>query len=321
MTPPLGWIRPEDRTPSQWDAHDDAIDQMPHTFSIVGHSDNGPYVNLMELWSHTQVVQKLGFAFPGVRQVTGSCVGAGGGNVLFSLVGVEILKMGDSEELIVPFWLYPYGKSRELLGDKSEGEGSLGSTFAQACKQFGVFGNHESGLPTPQNSDGLVWGRESEMKWSNGFAAPRQWVDLAKRFLVQTVTPLKSSQEAAAALKNGYPVTFASNNYMTPGAERVQGSGENAACVGALTTYGPHQTSLQAVWDHPSLGTLFWNENQWARNTYKACPKVGRSSGCWMTARDLDNAIRSLSAEVFAFSQYQGYPAQTLNWGDALRNF
>jgi len=269
----------------------------------------------------SKVVESLEFEFTGTHQLTGSCVGAGGGNVLFTLVAIEVLRLNDPEQIILPFWLYPYGKSRELLGDRSEGEGSLGSTFAQACKQFGVFGNHEPGLPQPENTDGLIWGERVEMKWSNGTAAPRQWVDLAKRFLVRTTTPLKSSAEARDAIRNGYPVTFACNNFMTPGQERVLGSGADSCSVGALSSRGGHQTSLQAVWDHPTLGLLFWNQNQWGNKAYIADPKTGRRDGCWMTAKDFDAAIRGLDAEVFAFSQYDGYPAQTLSWGDALRDF
>lgn len=322
-TPPLGWISPADRTSKQLDADADCLAKMPKRFAITGSApDVGPYVNLMDLWKEPQVTQAFGYIFPGVHQITGSCVGAGGGNVLFTLCAIEVIRLNDPEQIILPFWLYPYGKSRELLGDTREGEGSLGSTFAEACKRFGVFSNSESGLPQPQNSDGLVWGKEAEMKWSNGTAAASNWVTLGKTHLVRTTTPLKSSQEVRESIRNGYPVTFASNNYMTPGAERVIGSGADAACVGSLTTYGPHQTSIQAAWDHPTLGLLFWNENQWARNTYKTDPKTGRASGCWMTAKDVDNAIRGLDAEVINFSQYDGYPAQNVvDWSDAFRNF
>lgn len=321
-TPPLGWIEPQQRTNEMIDADADCLLRMPPQFAIRGTApDPGPFVNLMEMWRAPDVKSALGFEFTGTHQLTGSCVGAGGGNALFTLVAIEVLRLNQPEQIILPFWLYPYGKSRELLGDRSEGEGSLGSTFAQACKQFGVFGNHEAGLPQPENSDGLVWGERVEMQWSNGAAAPKQWVDLAKRFLVRTTTPLKSSAEARDAIRNGYPVTFACNNYMTPDATRVQGSGADACAVGSLSSRGGHQTSLQAVWDHPTLGLLFWNQNQWGNTAYIADPKTGRRDGCWMTAKDFDTAIRSLDAEVFAFSQYDGYPAQQLSWGDALRDF
>jgi len=317
--PPLGWIAPQDRTPLMLGANDDALGTMPRLFKLDGvGEDPGPYVHLMELWKHPEVVKALGFEFPGVKQITGSCVGAGGGNVCFSLSAVEVIRLKEREQIILPFWLFTYGKSRELLGERSEGEGSLGSTFARAAKEFGIFSNHESGLPTPSNTDGLVWGQATEMKWSNGTAIASNWVEVGRRHLVRSTAPIKSSKECRDALANLYPVTFACLNFMTPGAERVIGSGADAACVGSLSTRGPHQTSIQGYWDHPSLGLLLWNENQWARNTYKIDPKTGRSSGCWMTAKDFDNAIRSLDAEVFAFSQHDGYPAQKIDvdWSD-----
>ena len=312
-TPPLGWIRPDERTQTMWDVHEIAVKNMRQPFRIAGHGeDPGPYLNLIELWRNPEVVTALGYEFSGIHQITGSCVGAGGGNAIFSMACVEVIRLNDPEQIVIPFWLFTYGKSRELLGDRTEGEGSLGSTFAEAAKRFGVFSNTEDGLPQPQNTDGLIWGEAVEMKWSNGIAIPAKWLDVGRKHLVKTVAPLKSSADVKASLQNLYPVTFACDYYMGPNGARVRGSSDNKACVGTLNTFGGHQTTLQGYWEHPELGLLFWNENQWDRNTYPVDPKTGRASGVWMPASEVDRAIRGMNAEVYGWSQYDGYPAQKI---------
>ncbi len=135
---------------------------------------------------------------------------------------------------------------------------------------------------------------------------------------MRSTDPVKSSKDGRDAIRNLYPLTFASPWYMNPGSERVQGS-KDPACVGSLSGDGGHQTSIQAVWDHPELGLLFWNENQWGLKTYKVDPKTGSGSGCWMTERDFNKVAQSRDGEIYAYSQYDGYPAQSMkSWGDLL---
>lgn len=318
MNFPTGWIEPKDRTEAMNQADALARANMRPQFALIGTApDPGPYVNLMDLWKSPQVVSSIGFEYPGVHQLTGSCVGAGGGNCIFTLSAAEVILKGDREEIIIPFWLYTYGISRMLIGDKSEGEGSLGSAFAEAAKTYGTFSQKESGLPPFTNGDGLTWGDKVELKWSNGTAIAQNWITLGKTHLVRSTDPVKSSKDGRDAIRNIYPMTFASPWYMTPGAEKVQGSKE-PACVGALSSNGGHQTSILAVWDHPELGLIFWNENQWGLKTYKTDPKTGRSSGCWMTEKDFNKVAQSRDGEVFAFSQHDGYPAQSLPWSSIL---
>jgi hypothetical protein len=315
MNYPTGWIKPEDRTAEMHAADATARQGMRPRFALDGvqRIDPGPYVNLMDLWKHPSVIAALGFEFSGVHQLTGSCVGAGGGNAIFTLSAVEVILKNDPEQIILPFWLHPYGKSRELMGERSEGEGSLGSTFAQAVKQFGCFSQKEPGLPPYENNDGLTWGAKTELKWSNGTAIGSEWVTLGKKHLVKSTDPVKSSNDGKGSIKNLYPMTFACPWFMTPGQERVQGSKE-PACVGSLSSNGGHQTSILAVWEHPELGLLFWNENQWGLKTYKTDPKTGRGSGCWMTERDFNKVAQNRDGEIFSLSQYDGYPSQSIDW-------
>lgn len=315
---PLGWIPFHARTVEMDDAHAAALAKMRPMFTLAGSApDPGPYVNLMDTWKAPAVVQALGFEFPGIHQLTGSCVGAGLGNCTFTLQAVEVLLKNDPEQIFVPFWLFTYGISRMLIGETSEGEGSLGSAAAEAAKDFGEFGQQEPGLPAFSNNDGLTWGDKTELKWSNGKAIGNNWLQIGKKHLIKSTDPVKSAAQGRDAIRNGYPLTFASPWYMNPGSEQVKGSKE-PACVGSLSGNGGHQTSILAVWDHPELGLLFWNENQWGLSVYKECPKIKRRAGCWMTERDFEKVARSGDGEIYAFSQYDGYPAQTLPWASIL---
>ena len=318
MNFPLGWIPFTRRTLAMNHAHDAALLSMRPQFMLTGSApDPGPLVNLMATWKHDKIIKTLGGPFPGIRQVTGSCVGAGGGNACFTLGAIEILLNNEAEELIIPFWLLPYGISRMLIGESSEGEGSLGSAFAEAVVKYGVFGQQESNVPKYENSDGFCWGQQNEMRWSNGRAIKPEFLNIAKKHLIKSAAPIKSAAEGRDAIRNGYPLTFASPWFMTPGAERLQGSKEPAV-VGALSSNGGHQTSIEAVWDHPELGLIFWNENQWQRKTYKEDPTIGSGSGCFMTERDFDKVAKSRDGEIYALSQYDGYPAQSIPWSSIL---
>jgi hypothetical protein len=298
--------------------HDLAMESMLPRFEIVGQQDTdpGPYVSLIELWSHPSVVSALGYEFPGIHQITGSCVGAGGGNTLFSLIATEVITLGDIEEISIPFWLLPYGKSRQELGETTEGEGSLGSTFALACRRDGVPDQKTPGLEQPSIKEGLVWGESVEMKWSNGAAIDKKWLEISKHHIVGSTAEIKSSQDARASIRSFYPITFANNNFCDPNSARVRGTSD-PVLIGKLDKAGGHQTSLQAVWDHPELGVLFWYQNQWG-NVYPIDPRTNRRDGCWIEASTVDRAIRSLDAEVFAFSRFQGFPVQKLDLANLL---
>lgn len=317
---PLGWIPTDNRTRDQESIHQAVVATMPESFRLQGaEPDAGPIVSLIELWRHDWAKAAIGFEFPGVRQLTGSCVGTAGGNVGFTLSCVELIRLQDLDQIIIPFWLFPYGKSRELLGERSEGEGSLGSTFAKAAQTFGWFGQQEEGLEPYSEQDGLIWGEKVELKWSNGVAIPQKYLEIGKKHLVRTVSPIQRGADARPSIRNLYPITFACNWFINPGTERVRGSGANACVVGTLNGRGGHQTSLLAQWDHPELGPLYWNQNQWGRNVYKKDPTIGLGSGCWMEEREIDRAIQSGDAEVYAFSQHEGYPSQNFtSWVDII---
>ncbi len=309
-TPPLGWIEPKDRTPEIEANHEAIRSRMPR-FAIAGPLPRGPVkVLLTDAWKAPPVVADVGFVFPRFHQLTGSCVGAGGGQALFTLIAVQRLLATSPTKAFIPWWPFSYGRSRFRLGDTSPGEGSLGSTFAEAVTKDGVMTAAESGLPQFTNNDGLILTERLEMEWSDGDSQTvMKWIDVAKKHPLGTAAEMKSPADMKAAILNGYPGTFACNNYI--GRASVQGSGDSAAVVGRWDGNGGHQQSFHGYWDNPTLGPLFWIHNNWPAQTYPDDPGGGPVGGCWVKEADVAAAFR-LDAEVYAFSHLPWFPAQPL---------
>lgn len=306
----FGYIPQAHRSDAQHEAVADSIAAMPR-FGIVGAQAEVDRVCIFELWKHPDVVAALGFEFTGTHQLTGSCVGAGGGNALFSIAAVEVIRLKEPEKIIVPFWLLPYGRSRYYLGDSGQGEGSTGSTFAKAAHDDGVIPADAPGLPSFTHDDGLIWGERAEMSWSDGDA--QQTMDRlpeSRKHLVQTTAQCRDADAVREALCNYYPVTCASN-YAHDGG-KVQGN--PPVLVGRHSGSWSHQMSMHGWWKHPELGELFYLMNQWGLDAHGTDPSGAPRGGVWITKADVDWICRD-EGEVFAFSQFQGFPAQKFSWG------
>lgn len=302
----FGWIPPENRTEAEHAAAHDAVASMPR-FAIDGKSvaADEKKVCLFELWKHPDVVQANGSEFTGVHQITGSCVGAGGGNCWMTLACIEAVRLGDPELPKMPFWLLPYGRSRFYLGDRGPGEGSTGSTFAKAAREDGVIPADAPGLPTWTRDDGWTWGRAVEMKFSDGDNPETMaLLPTSRLHLVKTTAQCKSGDDAREAVKGFFPLTAASM-YAHDGG-KVQGSGANACLLARRSGSWSHQMSILAWWDHPQFGELFYLMNQWGLGAHGTCPTGAPRGGVWITKADVDFICRD---EVFAFSQFAGFPA------------
>ena len=302
---PLGWIDWPERSPVMQQAHHAALAAMPVYAAPPLYEASFPEpLRLTDSWTHARVVAALGRPFRRWHQLTGSCVGAGAGNAMATLAFLDVLRRGDPERLLLPFWLAAYGESRRLAGMRGRGEGSLGSTMARAAVSLGFPDWSLSGLPVPTEGDGLAYTEAVEYQWSDGAALADQWRQEATRHPVRTVSPCGSAADVRAAVANGYPVTLAYGSYV--GRPRVEGS--PPVLLGTFDSRGGHQVSIQGVWDHPSLGPLYLQPNQWPASVYPADPAGGPPCSCWLREADVDRVCRG--GEVYAWSQYDGYPAQ-----------
>lgn len=312
VVPQFGWIPFDRRSREQNRAHEEALLTMP-PFVIVGRTNYKEGKTLLtQLWKHPRVVQALGYEFPGIKQFTGSCVGAGGGNALFTLIAADCLVRNDPEEICVPFWLLPYGRSRFYMGDRSPGEGSQGSTFAKAVREDGTLPANRDGLPSFQvgNSGALEWGGSVEYSWSDGDAP--QTMELlpeSRKHLVRTTSQCRNADCVRDAIVNGYPVTIASN---WGGQMQCSTQGEPPVLLNRRTGSWAHQMSVHNWWDHPTLGEIFYVMNQWGHRAHGTCPTGVTPGGFWVKKEEIEWICRN--GEVYAFSQFDGFPAQDVPW-------
>ncbi len=312
-TPLLGWIEPANRTKAQEAAHNIAAAAVPPLarFALpVPALKAGQAVRLFDFWKHPDVVADVGFVFDRFHQLTGSCVDCGGANGLFSTISAQRVAAVNPTKAFLPFTWHNYGMSRHYMGDDGQGEGSLGSTFAKSLSQDGVRdwpAGGGSGLPAYSHSDGISITSREEMIWSSYRNPALQAVlATAKDHKVASAAQCSSITDVRAALLNGYGITFACNNYI--GHASVQGSGADACVVGYWDGRGGHQQSLHGVWEHPSLGPLYWAQNNWPGSTYPADPAGGPVCGCWVTEARVQAAMR-MDGEVYALSHLDWFPA------------
>lgn len=315
MTPLLGFIRHQDRNDRQRQAHTMAEAGMLRAHGLPPIDlAKGESVRLFEAWKDPQVVTEVGFVFPRFHQLTGSCVGAGGGQALFTLIAVQRLLAEAPTKAFLPFWPFDYGRCRSNEGDRGQGEGAMGSSFAETIVKEGVINATESGLPAFTNSDGLVLTEHLEMQWSDGASGlVTKWLEAAKVHPVGAAAPCRTSQDIKAAILNGYPVTFACDRYI--GNASVQGSGEDAVLIGHWDGNGGHQQSIHGYAVHRTLGPMYLALNNWPGSTYPTDPFGGPVCSCWVLEAKVDQAL-GYSSEVYALSHLNWFPAQpnVLSW-------
>lgn len=217
----FGWVPPELRTDEQHEVADRIESSLPK-FAISGRSrDDVKKSDMTKLWSHPSVVAALGYAYEGTHQKEGSCVGAGAGNVVASTNFKEVIKGGDPEKIILPFYPYHYGQGRLKAGFRGRGHGSHGLPQAEAIREFGVLDNlSHPELPKPSNSDGLIWGSAVETQWSAGDLSPnRDWVETGRKYPIRTIARARSANDVRQGLVNLYASSCASMYGFNAGVE------------------------------------------------------------------------------------------------------
>jgi hypothetical protein len=302
----FGWIPFEDRSDEERAAHEAALHEMaPLTIDGTSAEGSTQKVALFELWKHPSVVAALGYPFPGIHQRSGSCVGAACGNALFTLLAYEVIRLNDPAVLAIPFWLLPYGRSRFYNGNRRPGNGSTSSLVAKAVRVDGAVDARLHGLPSFATSDGLSWGKATELSWSDG-DAPQTIALLpqSRQHLVRTTAYCADANSVRAAIANGYPCISGSR---WGGLSTCPTKGNPPVLLNHHATKWNHCMAILGWWEHPELGELFWIQNQWGLNAHGIDAAGGPPGGFWVKKADVDYMCHN--GEVYAFSQFAGFPA------------
>lgn len=314
---PTGFIVPSQRTNAQVDAATRALAKMPK-FAINATLPTGPVkVMLTDFWKRPEVVADIGFEFNGFHQLTGSCVGASGGNAGFTLSAVQRCLAENPTKAYVPYWPHAYGLTRFAEGDRGQGEGAVDSVMGETLHRVGVLESTHAGLPQFQRTaDGLVLTEAVEMQWSDGGRIDPKWLPLALPQTVGTVAPLSGVQDIRLGIVNGYPCLNGCAYYVGNG--RVVGSGANAYVAGHYDAQGGHSTCFLGYWDHPTDGPLYLYSNQWPTSVYPTDPAGGGRCCVWIKEAEVEKLFRNGgdNGETMALSHLNYFPAQpkVLDW-------
>jgi len=249
----------------------------------------------------------LGEVLPSWNQGSvGTCVSFGWGRGVQDLMLGEIVA-GEPEEwpgdqvATEPI----YGGSRvEIGGGRIGGDGSVGAWAAKWVKDYGillrrVYGAHDLTRYSEQMS--RDWGRRG---------IPDELEPIAREHPVQTVSMVKTAEEAWASIGSLYPIPICSN-------------------VGFTTTYDEGFCYPRGNWNHcmlirarftsPKKGKAFVIQNSWAdyiKGSKKFKTKSGERtlpSGCFCATWDaVDRILRQ--GDSFAISDSAGYPRKKITW-------
>jgi hypothetical protein len=297
----FGWVPPAQRTEDMNEASDAALKAMPK-FEIKGRQSFGKKVCLFD-WSKEA---NGGSHLTCFKQLSGSCVGNGLGMTLWNLAGVQRVKLGDMISMVMPFWLIPYGKSRELANKNNKGDGSSGATAAQAAQKYGTPPSDMPGMPKTSIIDGgLCFGKAVEIEYSTSAGIDPAFIKAATNHLCRTVAQVRTADDIRDAIVNGHGVTIAS----TWGGA-MKGTITSGVLMNARQTMWPHQMCVTGWWEHPVLGEIFWIQNSWGANMFGVCPSGAPLGGFWVLKTDMEYIARQ--GDSFAFSAFVGFPAQDM---------
>lgn len=293
----FGWVPPEQRTDAQRVATE--WSEAP-PFALSG-AWSGDVSTPRGSWLIARRVNR-GQHFVTFWQKTGSCVGNGGGQVVRALSAFEAYELGEPEKVILPFYLYTYGLSRQHGGLHGQGDGSFGSSFAAVAQTEGFLDADTPGLPRPEiTPDGITWGSRTELLWSDGARIDQKWKGVGRQHVVGSAAKIRNTDELWEAVANGHYATCASD-----WGGMMQPPVKDGVLLNRRTTSWMHQMGIHGVYDHPQLGRLFFILNSWGVDVHGVCPTGAQPGGFWVAERDMQSIVSQ--GETFAFSRFQGFP-------------
>jgi len=235
--------------------------------------------------------------FNGIAQY--QCVSFGAKNAIEYLQCCEILMKGDREKFRPVFPPYLYGTGRVFAGGgRLDGEdGSLGSWMADAVITHGVLASDEPNVP---QYDGRV-----AKKWGDTPGPPNEFILIGKEHPVKSAAKINSWEELVTAICNGYPCTVASNQgfEMEAGADgfnEASGQWGHQMCI----------TGIDDEYTQPYCIILnSWGDAHGRMKDFNS--KEDLPIGVLRAKKNIIQRMIS-SGEVFAYSNFQGFPTQEI---------
>lgn len=298
-----GWVNPDVRPQEVKDNHSRIVGGMS-PFAIQGQFKA---VEKVALWDGARSV--LGRDLRCFYQQVGSCVGNGKAKTEEYTMVNEIL-LDPSKKFLHVYEPYGYAQSRVCAGISGGSDGSTGSGAAEAAVKYGLlqvdFDAPNMPLSFEDDDKTVVWPGKIDQSWGYR-GAPDKYVTEGKRHLIKTTANLRNTDGVRDAIVNKYGVTCASNwgGQMKPAVK-------NGVLLNRRVTTWNHQMSVSAYWDHPDNGEIFWIQNSWGWFCHGICPTGAPGGGFWILKADMQFICDQ--GEVFAYSQFDGFPADMIPW-------
>ena len=225
----------------------------------------------------------------------GSCVAFGAAIACDTLIAIQVVDHGMDKPSgrTDPMTIY-WGSRVEIGGNRLGGQGSVGAWAAKYLKDYGVIPQAkypEIDLSTYDAS--VCCGRHARQGVPDGLES------VARQHPVKSYAQVRSFEEVARAIENGYPCTVASN----------QGFSKQRDANGFAKPQGSwgHQMAILGV-RHDIPGALIGNS--WGQYFQGTCDI---SSSCfWCDARTLERMLGQ--GDSFALSDFEGWPIKSLSF-------
>lgn len=303
----FGWLGPA--------AAQEAFDTMGEAFSpfaIAGKTRETAGGRLV-LWEFARRANH-GRHLPTLRQQRGSCVGHGAAAAVWYLAAFERVRLQNRECVVMPYEPFLYGTSRvQVGGGRLRTDGSLGIWAAQAVRKYGVLRSDLAGLPrwTEQRDRGgrvvcVTFDPNIDLTWGKPPGPPEECLTAARPHPVKATAPVRTYADVRDALLNGYPVTVASLQgfRMTPRVDRGKHWGVPAG-------QWAHQMCFIGCDDDAARPGCYCL-NSWGPDAHGPPADDAPPGGFWVDADIVERMVAQ--GDSFAFSQFEGFPEQTLDF-------
>ena len=226
----------------------------------------------------------------------GSCVAFGAALAVDILTAIQIVDHGMDKPVgrTDPMTIY-WGSRKEIGGGRLWGQGSVGAWACKWLKDFGVIPQAKYPAIDLTTYDASVCCGSQDRS-----GVPDTLEPIARQHPVKTYAQVKTFEEAARAIENGYPVTVASNQGFT---KRRDGQGF-ASPSGSWA----HQMTIVGIRrDRP--GALI--ANSWGPY-YSGGPSDMSPATKWVDASTINRMLSQ--GDSFALSDLVGWPKKSLSF-------